>query len=91
MLGTMIWYHMMVPQVVGSLGLVGMFCYVKQIKDRFRMAFAKRDAYVWILGLSYVGMLLMSQVNPGEFCPLPYELLVVTNFIMIERYQEKGA
>lgn len=87
--GTMVWYHMMIPQIVGSLGLVGMFCYGKQIVERFAMIFKKRDIYVWVLGLSYIGMFLMSQVNPGEFCPLPYELLVVINFIMIEKYQEK--
>ena len=85
----MVWYHMMIPQIVGSLGLVGMFCYGKQIVERFAMIFKKRDIYVWVLGLSYIGMFLMSQVNPGEFCPLPYELLVVINFIMVEKYQEK--
>ncbi len=88
--GTMVWYHMMIPQIVGGLGLVGMFCYGKQIVERLAMIFKKKDAYVWIVGLSYIGMFLMSQVNPGEFCPLPYELMVVVSFIMIEKYQEKG-
>jgi hypothetical protein len=36
------------------------------------------------LGLSYSGILLMSQVNPGEFCPIPYELLTVLLFIFLE-------
>ena len=27
----------------------------------------------------------MSLVNPGEFCPVPYELLVVMMFAIIER------
>ena len=87
--GTMTWYHMMIPQIVGSLGLVGMFCYGKQMVERFAMIFRKPDAYVWTLGLSYIGIFLMSQVNPGEFCPLPYELLTVITFIMIEKYNEK--
>lgn len=88
--GTMVWYHMMIPQIVGSLGLVGIVCYGKQMWERFAMIFKNRSAYVWTLGLSYVGIFLMSQVNPGEFCPLPYELLTVVNFIMIEKYQEKS-
>ena len=79
----------MIPQIVGSLGLVGMFCYGKQMVERFAMIFRKPDAYVWTLGLSYIGIFLMSQVNPGEFCPLPYELLTVITFIMIEKYNEK--
>ena len=89
--GTMTWYHMMIPQIVGSLGLVGMFCYGKQMVERFAMIFCKPDAYVWTLGISYIGIFLMSQVNPGEFCPLPYELLTVITFIMIEKYNEKRA
>lgn len=88
--GTMVWYHMMIPQIFGGFGIIGMYCYGKQMADRFVMIFKRKDAYVWIVGLSYIGMLLMSQVNPGEFCPLPYGLLVVVTFIMIEKYQEKG-
>lgn len=87
--GTMCWYHMMIPQIVGSLGAVGIYCYGKQIVERFGMAFKNATPYSKALGLSYLGMFLMSQVNPGEFCPLPYELLVVINFIMIEKYNEK--
>lgn len=87
--GTMCWYHMMIPQIVGSFGAVGIYCYGKQIVERFAMAFKNATPYSVALGLSYLGMFLMSQVNPGEFCPLPYELLVVINFIMIEKYNEK--
>lgn len=86
---TISWYHMLIPQVVGSMGLVGIFCYSRQIADRFKMIFTKSDAYVLTLGLSYIGILLMTQVNPGEFCPMPYAFVTMTNFIMIERYNEK--
>ena len=86
---TISWYHMFIPQIAGSLGFVGILCYAKQVGDRFKMIFTKPDAYVWTLGLSYVGLLLMSQVNPGEFCPLPYALVIMTNFVMMERYNEK--
>ena len=83
------WYHMFIPQIVGSMGLVGMFCYGKQLCDRFKMILAKPDAYVWTLGLSYIGILLMTQVNPGEFCPMPYAFVTMTTFVMLERYNEK--
>lgn len=86
---TICWYHMLIPQVVGSMGLVGIFCYARQISDRFKMILTKPDTYVWTIGLSYIGLLLMTQVNPGEFCPLPYALVMMTNFVMIERYNEK--
>jgi hypothetical protein len=83
------WYHMLIPQVAASMGLVGIFCYAKQIGDRFKMIFTKPDAYVWTLGLSYIGILLMTQVNPGEFCPMPYAFVTMTNFAIMERYNEK--
>ena len=28
---------------------------------------------------------MMSQVNPGEFCPMPYTALAVTFFIAMEK------
>lgn len=83
------WYHMFIPQIVGSMGLVGIFCYGKQMCDRFKMVFTKPDAYVITLGLSYVGILLMTQVNPGEFCPFPYAFITMNTFVMLERYNEK--
>jgi len=35
--------------------------------------------------MSYMGLFLMSQVNPGEFCPMPYAALAVTFFIIMEK------
>ena len=36
------------------------------------------------LFMSYVGVLMMSQVNPGIFCPIPYGLLVTVIFALLE-------
>jgi hypothetical protein len=30
----------------------------------------------------------MSQVNPGEFCPMPYTALAVTFFIIMEKDED---
>lgn len=87
--GAMSWYHMMVPQVVGSMGLVGILAYGYQILARLKLTFTKRSSWSLVLGLSYLGILLMSQVNPGEFCPLPFELLTVLLFIFQERRLEQ--
>ncbi len=82
--GTMTWYHMMIPQIIGSLGAVGIFAYAFQLISRFWLVIKKHSIFVCVLGMSYLGVLLMSQVNPGEFCPVPYELLTVIIFIFIE-------
>lgn len=82
--GTMTWYHMMIPQIVGSMGLIGVVAYAFQITGRVQSIFKNPTPWALCLGLSYLGILLMSQVNPGEFCPLPFELLTVLLFILQE-------
>ena len=88
--GAMEWYHMMIPQIVGSLGTVGILAYGHQFVTRVSLIFKKISPQNLCLGISYLGILLMSQVNPGEFCPLPYELLTVLIFIILERAIEKN-
>lgn len=83
--GTMAWYHMMIPQVFGSMGLVGVAAYGLQALGRFKLIFMKTSSWSLALGISYLGILMMSQVNPGEFCPLPFELLTVLLFVLQER------
>jgi len=78
------WYHMMPFQIIGSLGLVGVAAYGYQFLGRVRLIFQKVSPSALTLGLSYAGILLMSMVNPGEFCPIPYELLAVLLFIFLE-------
>lgn len=87
--GALTWYHMMIPQVVGSMGLVGIFAYGYQIYGRVRLIFKRKSAWSLVLGISYLGILMMSQVNPGEFCPLPFELLTVLLFIFLEQNAEE--
>ena len=83
--GAMVWYHMMIPQVVGSLGLVGILAYAYQVFDRIRLIFKDITSETMCLGISYLGILLMSQVNPGEFCPIPYEMITVMLFVFLEK------
>ena len=88
--GALTWYHMMIPQVVGSMGIVGIFAYGYQMWGRTKLIFKNKNAWAMFLGISYLGILMMSQVNPGEFCPLPFELLTVLIFIFLEENAENG-
>lgn len=83
--GSLTWYHMMPAQIIGGMGMIGVVCYGYQLFNRAKLVFTKPDCWGYVLGLSYLGVLLMSMVNPGEFCPLPFELLAVLLFIMQER------
>lgn len=82
--GALTWYHMMIPQVLGGMGLIGVFCYLYQCLSRVRLVFTKPSAWSIVLGISYLGVLMMSQVNPGEFCPLPFEFVAVLLFVLQE-------
>jgi hypothetical protein len=86
--GALTWYHMMIPQIVGSLGSIGMFAYGYQLVLRSKAVikgmFTPDKLVILALGMSYVGVLLMSQVNPGLFCPLPYSLMTVMIFALID-------
>ncbi|MBQ3506375.1 MAG: O-antigen ligase family protein [Clostridia bacterium] len=88
--GTMAWYHMMIPQIIGSMGLVGVFAYGYQIFGRVKLIFKKACAWSLVLGISYLGILGMSQVNPGEFCPVPYGVLTVLLFVFQELRLEEN-
>lgn len=82
--GAMGWYHMMVPQIIGSMGMIGVLAYGFQLFNRMKLVLKSKRYDSWVLCVCYLGLLLMSQVNPGEFCPLPYELVAVMIFILIE-------
>ena len=89
--GAMEWYHMMIPQVVGSMGILGIVAYLSQLVLQMRatlLPFRKitteeRGARL-TLAMSYVGLLLISQVNPGIFCPLPYTLIGTMIFALMD-------
>lgn len=82
--GSMIFYHNSVLQVMGSLGLVGCAAYVWQFVQRVRLLWEKRHKDAFVMTISYVGILLMSQTNPGLFCPMPTAVLLVVMFAVTE-------
>jgi hypothetical protein len=89
--GAMEWYHMMIPQIVAGLGIIGVLAYGYQFYLRCKITLISlksntgnnRVATVTLF-LSYLGVLLMSQVNPGLFCPFPYSIMAVMIFTLLE-------
>ena len=87
--GALCWFHMYFPQIFASMGLVGFSAYMIQILLRSTLVFRRKKGPVRsTLGLSYIGLFLMSQLNPGEFCPFPYALMAVAIFVMLEQLEE---
>ncbi len=87
--GAINWYHMMIPQIVGGLGLGGILAWGYQLFVRAKLSFAVWRERDFAFALCYLGLLLMSQVNPGEFCPVPYAFLAVCAFAAIENSIEE--
>ena len=79
---------MWLPQIVGSLGIVGILSYGYQLVDRFIIFFKNSKFLMFTFLMSYIGLLLMSQLNPGEFCPAPYAMLAVTYFAFMEKSED---
>ena len=82
--GAMNWYHMWFAQVIGGLGVVGILAYGYQLVWRVVLFFKNRSLLHFAFLMSYMGLFLMSQVNPGEFCPMPYAALAMTYFAVME-------
>ena len=80
------WYHSLIPQIVGSLGILGILAYGYQFFVRLRLVFrAERTAYTGMLALGYIAILGYSMIDPGLFSPLPYAALAVLFAVLLEQ------
>ena len=86
--GSIVWYHNLFAQVLGSMGLVGAVAYGWMFLDRASLLWRKRSRKTLALAMVYLAMLLISMTNPGEFCPLPNALLMVILFVIVEEQPE---
>ncbi|MDR3314146.1 MAG: O-antigen ligase family protein [Oscillospiraceae bacterium] len=76
------WYHNAPLQVLGSMGLVGVAAYLYQTVVRCVIFLRRRTVFHLTLFVAWVGIEMMSLVNPGVFAPVPY-LLLVTMFVLL--------
>ena len=81
---TLCWYHCSPVQVLGSFGLVGAAAYGWMLLVRLRLIAKRLTAFNLTMFLSYLGLELMSFVNPGIFAPFPYLFLVTLFFALME-------
>lgn len=87
--GCIVFYHNCVIQVIGSMGLVGIAAYLWQTGARFKMAWQVRKTDMIVLVFAYIGMLMMSLVNPGIFCPFPNAAAITLIFAIMETEHKK--
>ncbi len=82
---TLCWYHSSLPQVWGSFGLTGIAAYGYQLYMRFKFFREHRSLFGRAVFASFLGLELMSLVNPGIFAPV-YLVIITVLFVVVEQY-----
>ncbi len=87
------WYHCAPIQVCASFGAVGIIAFLYQFIKRNMLIWRKATLFNMTIFLSYISLEMMSLVNPGIFCPIPYLLYVTIFMVIVEKcdgeFQEK--
>ncbi len=83
--GSLCWYHCEPIQIAGSFGIVGIVAFVYQFIKRNLLIWKHATLFNMTIFLSYISLELMSLVNPGILCPMPYLLLVIIYMIVVEK------
>ncbi|MBE6835969.1 MAG: O-antigen ligase family protein [Ruminococcaceae bacterium] len=84
------WYHCEPLQIIASFGIVGVIAYVYQGLTRLYIMLKRTTVFNIAVVGSYLGVEMMSLVNPGVFCPVPYLFLVTMFVVIVEKCNEKG-
>lgn len=82
---TLCWYHCSPIQVIGSFGIFGVIAYGYLLFLRIKTLAKNFTFFNIMLFASYIGLEMMSFVNPGIFVPFPYLFLVTIYFVVMER------
>ena len=88
------WYHCEPIQIAASFGTLGIIAFIVQFISRNMLIWRKVTLFNITVFISYIGLELMSLVNPGIFCPLPYLMLITLLLVIVEKcdtgeYQER--
>lgn len=87
--GSILWYHLYYPQIWGSMGILGMVAYTYRAGLRLRLCLCKPTWETIAISLGALGIFLYSQTDPGEFIPIPYGIMMVFAFALLDRHYEE--
>ena len=87
--GAINWYQNSVLQVLASFGIVGALAYAFQFYCRIKTLLRCHTKFNYTVFLSYLGLGLMSLVNPGLFSPIPYLFILTLMFVIVEKKNEE--
>lgn len=87
--GAINWYQNSILQVLASFGIVGAITYGFQVVCRIKVLLKCRTKFNYTVFLSYMGLGLMSLVNPGLFSPIPYLFMLTMMMVIVEKKNEE--
>ena len=70
------------------MGLTGMAAFVYQGIIRLRLCLYRPVLKTVGIALSLLGLFLYSQTDPGEFIPIPFGIMAILMFALLDRYYE---
>lgn len=82
------WYHSSPFQIIGSFGIVGVIAYTYQFIARIRFFVRRRNVANAFILITYIGIELMSLVNPGLFSPVPYLMMATIMFVVMDKISQ---
>lgn len=82
---TLCWYHCSFIQVLASCGLTGAAAFIYLNVLRIKTFIKNLSYFSIILFLSFIGLEMMSLVNPGIFAPFPYLMYATVYFTIMEK------
>jgi hypothetical protein len=82
---TLCWYHCAPVQIIGSFGITGVVAYAFLFWLKLKTLIKNPTFFNIIVFMSYIGLELMSLVNPGVFVPFPYLFLATVYFVIMEK------
>ncbi|MBQ2500073.1 MAG: hypothetical protein II522_01215, partial [Clostridia bacterium] len=88
-IGSLCWYHSSLPQIWGSLGIAGLLAYGYQFIARIKFFMRRHTDEARAVFFSFVGLELISLVNPGIFAPA-YLIIITILFVITEQYTKEA-
>ena len=75
--------------MLASFGIVGAVAYAYQVYVRMSVLLRVHSKFNYTIFLSYLGLALMSLVNPGLFSPIPYLLILTMSLVIVEKKNDE--
>lgn len=82
--GAMYWYHNTAIQILAMTGMVGVITYGWQYYARIKTIINRKSLFNYAVLISFIGFETMSLVNPGDYTPIPYLIVLLLMLVVCE-------